>query len=114
MRQDAVGLVRNRADVQKLRAPRCRHDTPLSIAPALRQGYALVQVLRVFWGQLRVVGDYNLDATKLALMSIYAKLLGDRSGGREQLGMTYPSSSSMSSNTNLLLKTAGGPAAVSK
>jgi len=58
--------------------------------------------------------DYRPDATKLRLMSAHAKLWPNRSWSRERLVMTRPSSSSMSLITNLLLKTASGPAATGK
>jgi len=47
-------------------------------------------------------------------MSINAKFARNRSWRGERLDMIQPSSSSMSSNTNLLLKTAVGPAAIWK
>lgn len=92
--------------------PRCRHDTPLSIAATFRGAMHTFWFFEVFLDSLRVANYYKLDATKLTLMPTYAKLARNRSRSGERLGTIYPSSSSMSSNTNLVLKTASGPAAI--
>ncbi len=69
--QQAVGAPPDRASRGCVDPP-CCHETPLSIAAALGEGYARVQTLRSIFGLLRVVDAYNLNATKLRLKSTYA------------------------------------------
>jgi hypothetical protein len=70
------------------------------------------RLFEVFSGLPRVVDYRNFGATKRKHVSLDAEHAQIRSSGRQQLGMTHPSSSSMSSNHEPLLKTAGGPAAI--
>src|SRR5215472_18798853 len=66
--------------------------------PTLREGYALFGLFAVCSGLPRLVDYRKFGATKRKHASLDVEHAQIRSSSRQQLGMTHPPSSSMSSN----------------